>query len=94
MKGRTLTKADKERFVKLAGLGCCVCQKYYGVYSPAAIHHLEGKTKPGAHKLTIPLCGNHHQNGGYGVALHAGKKEFERRYETEYELLEYVNGLI
>jgi hypothetical protein len=38
----------------------------------------------------IPLCPMHHQHGGWGVALHAGQKEFEKRYGTEEELLEYT----
>jgi hypothetical protein len=42
----------------------------------------------------IPLCPNHHQNGGYGVALHAGQKEFEARYGTELELLKHTNLLL
>jgi hypothetical protein len=35
----------------------------------------------------IPLCHWHHQNGGYGIALHAGKKEWQKRYGTEEELI-------
>ena len=92
-KGRSLTKADKERYVKLQEFGCVVCMKYLDVWSPAAIHHIDGKVKPGAHQKTIPLCGAHHQ-GPYGTGLHAGKAEFERKFDTEMNLLKYVNGLI
>jgi hypothetical protein len=38
----------------------------------------------------LPLCHIHHQNGGYGVAFHAGKKEWQKNYGTEAELLEEV----
>jgi hypothetical protein len=31
----------------------------------------------------IPLCGVHHQTGGYGVALHAGRARWELHYGTE-----------
>jgi hypothetical protein len=34
---------------------------------------------------TIPLCPRCHQHGGYGVALHAGEKEWERRHGTQDE---------
>ena len=42
----------------------------------------------------IPLCPNHHQHGGYGIALHAGIKEFEKKYGTETKLLEKVTQLL
>lgn len=32
----------------------------------------------------------HHQTGGYGIALHAGRAEWERRYGTQFELLEEI----
>jgi hypothetical protein len=76
----------------VADLGCCVCRREFGVYSPAAIHHTDGKTKPGAHMLVLPICQNHHQHGGYGVALHAGRVEWERRYGTTAELLAWVEA--
>lgn len=34
----------------------------------------------------------HHQHGGYGVAYHAGPAEFERRFGTQAELLEWCNA--
>ena len=43
--------------------------------------------KKSHYKLGIPLCPDHHQNGGYGVALHAGKETFERNFGTEAHLL-------
>lgn len=79
---------------KVAELGCIVCKLFHSVYSPAAIHHTDGKTKSGVHFKVLPLCGAHHQTGGYGVALHAGKKEFERKYGTEQELLQKVKDLL
>lgn len=94
MKGRNPTAAEKRHITKVGQLPCIVCILQGLGETPAAIHHVEGKTKPGVHFLVLPLCSLHHQNGGYGVALHAGKKEFERRYGTEYELLEKVNELI
>ena len=79
---------------KVRELGCIVCWNEMQIYSPAAIHHTDGKTKPEAHFRVLPLCGAHHQTGGYGVALHAGKAEFERRYGTEQELMDQVQKML
>ena len=76
---------------RVAALGCCVCWREWQVMSPAAIHHTDGKTKPGAHFKVLPLCAQHHQHGGYGVALHAGRAEWERRFGTQTELLQWVD---
>lgn len=92
MKGRKPTAAESRHMAAVADLGCCVCRREFGVYSPAAIHHTDGKTKPGAHMLVLPICQNHHQHGGYGVALHAGRVEWERRYGTTAELLAWVEA--
>ncbi len=96
---RALTKADKERGVKLRDLGCIVCINEHGVHTPPAIHHLDGKTKEGCHQLTIPLCPRHHQIKDNNkpprwFAFHGQLLEFSAHYGTEYELLEKVNGLI
>ena len=37
--------------------------------------------------LVVPLCDKHHQNGGYGIAIHAGQMAFEKNFMTERELL-------
>lgn len=42
----------------------------------------------------LPLCGDHHQHGGYGVAIHAGIDGFEKNFGTEKELLEQVKALL
>jgi hypothetical protein len=96
---RALTKADKERGVKLRDLGCIVCRNDLELYTPAAIHHLDGQTKEGCHDLTIPLCGRHHQIPDNNkpprwFARHGQHVHFEEAYGTEWELLEQVNGLI
>ena len=44
--------------------------------------------------LAIPLCPMHHQHGGYGVALHAGQKTFEKKYGTESELLQKTLAIL
>jgi len=94
MRGRSPTAKEKHHLNKVGELTCIVCILQNLGDTPAAIHHINGKTKPGAHFLVIPLCSLHHQNGGYGVALHAGKKEFERKFGTESYLLEQTNKLL
>ena len=82
-------KKEKERMNAVAMLGCCICMM------PAEVHHI--KTHMGGerdHMKTIPICPYHHRTGGYGVALHAGKKRFEENYGTETDLLEITNKRI
>lgn len=85
-----LAKAEKDDlFERVVELGCIICQ------SPAEIHHCF--TSMGCKKddsEVIPLCPAHHRNGGYGRALHAGKKAFEKTYGTEKELRDKTMRLI
>ena len=94
MKGRSPTKEEREWMNSAAEFGCVVCHIDLGVFSPAAIHHLSGKTKPGAHLLSFGLCPRHHQIPGPGyVSRHGdGKARFEARYGSESELLEFVRA--
>ena len=94
LKGRKPTVSEQRHMTAVAALGCCVCRRELGVHSPAAIHHTEGRTKPGAHMIVLPLCPTHHQTGGRGVALHAGRVEWERLHGTQADLLAWVNEQI
>lgn len=80
---------------RIAALGCCVCRFRLGLHdSPAAIHHVRdgyGKSQRAPNTDIIPLCGMHHQNGGYGVAFHAGKTIWQDRFGTERELQALVH---
>ena len=90
-----MKKSEKEYLDKLSQFGCVVCKKHYGVHTPTAIHHIRTGMGIGQRNSTencLPLCPNHHQNGGYGVAFHAGKKAFEEKYGTELELLEWLRA--
>ena len=95
---QSYTKADTDRADKLRGLGCIVCINEHSVFTPPAIHHIDGQTKKGCHQLTLPLCARHHQNksnDGLWVSRHGdGRKAFEDAYGSEQELLEQVNRLI
>jgi len=91
MKGRPPT-ADEARFMTaIAALGCVACRKD-GRHEPVvSIHHIDGRTKPGAHFLVLPLCGPHHQQDDTDlrgrISVHGMKATFQARYGTQQELL-------
>lgn len=91
MKGRPPT-AEEARFMDaIAGLGCIACKKDGFENLWGSIHHIDGRTKPGAHFLVLFLCAGHHQAGtGENkslIAVHPDKARFEARYGTQRELL-------
>ncbi|QJE03641.1 recombinase [Massilia forsythiae] len=91
MKGRPPT-ADEARFMDaIAKLGCIACRKDGWENVVVSIHHIDGRTKPGAHFLVLPLCGPHHQQDDTDprgrISLHGRKATFQARYGAERELL-------
>ncbi len=77
-----MNRAIKHHFSRIVELNCIICQ------SPAEVHHCF--TSMGCKKddlKTIPLCPTHHRTGGYGIALHAGKRVWQDKYGSEMELL-------
>ncbi len=90
------TKDEKKRLDLICEFGCIVCFNEMQIYSPALPHHIDGRTKPGSHFKTIPLCPKHHESGGVnGIAFHStGKKIWEEKYGNQCDLLEQVNELI
>ena len=71
----------------VAELGCIICG------NPAQLHHPRfscGLSQRASDWLVIPLCPEHHQTGGYGMAIHAGQATFEQNYGTEADLLAKV----
>lgn len=97
MKGRTPT-ADEDRHLKqVVQLGCICCRLDMGVFTPAEIHHLTGKTGPGAHFNVIPLCPVHHRGGNDNslyTSRHPYKARFEQRYGSEQYLKEKTDELL
>ena len=84
-----MTKTERAWLDRIASLGCIVCRDL-GTHSQAQIHHLRtgrGMGERSPHFLAIPLCPDHHQHGGPGVAYHASPKQFERMYGSELDLL-------
>lgn len=97
MRGRSPTKQERDWLDKLADVGCIVCRIHFDCFSPAEIHHIDGKTKPDAHLNTIPLCYNHHREGvndSLYVSRHPFRKEFEKRYGKQSDLLKKVQEII
>ena len=91
MKSRNPTRAEREWMDAIVQHGCVVCKKQYGVFTEPEVHHIDGKTKTGAHLKTIPLCYRHHREGvdtDVYTSRHPYKKRFEERYGTEQEQLE------
>ena len=82
------TKAERLHMDKVAQLGCYVCK------GPATLHHIRnngkgnvGMGRRSSHFEVIPLCYEHHQGN---TGIHLDKKNFEKKYGTEKEILEDV----
>ena len=85
------TAAQKRHFGVVAELGCVVCWREHGEWTPASIHHARSGCglSQRDHDRVIPLCLDHHQ----GIkGIHQGQKSWEAEYGTEEELLEAVNN--
>jgi hypothetical protein len=84
------TTIIKKYLNDVSELGCVVCRNCGYGPTPAMIHHIrtgQGMSQRAHDTLVIPLCSQHHQNGGPGVAIHAGQKQFESLYGSELDLL-------
>jgi hypothetical protein len=98
MKGRPPT-AEEARFMdKMGQLPCIACLKDGWTNHVISLHHIDGRTKPGAHFVVLPLCAEHHQQDDSDVrqriSVHGHKKPFVARYGTELELLAECISLI
>lgn len=97
-KQRAVTAEEKALWSRLAALGCVACMKDGNFNPHVSIHHVDGRTKPGCHKLVLPLCAGHHQQGTGEdktmIAVHPYKTRFEARYGSQLELVEQCATLI
>lgn len=95
MKGRNPTKEQVRFHSALVNtVGCIACRRIGFLTHLCSIHHMDGRTKPDAHWLVLPLCGEHHQIGQYGPARHKNKTEFESTFGTELALLANCKRLL
>jgi hypothetical protein len=83
------TAKEKKHLSKVASMGCIVCVNLELGETDAEIHHIGNGTmgKRADNYQTIPLCHIHHRTGGYGVAVHQGRVQWESNFGTEQELL-------
>lgn len=85
-----MSAKGSRHMARVAAIGCIVCRQMGFGHTPAVVHHLKeecGAAQRQSDFLTIPLCPVHHDQGGPGVAYHAGFRQFERMYGTELDLL-------
>ena len=70
----------------VAKLPCCV--KDCG-YWPVEVHHRTGAgmALKAEDYETMPLCHRHHRTGGFGVAIHAGQKTWEKTYGRQDDFI-------
>lgn len=93
-----VTSDEKALWSKLAEIGCIACMKD-GIYNPhVSIHHVDGRTKPGCHKLVLPLCAPHHQHDDTDpagrVGVHPWSSRFEKKYGAQRDLVAQCMKLI
>lgn len=91
-----MKKSDKEYLSKVADIGCIICYRNGYPNTPCEIHHIRdiglGLGVRNVHTNTLPLCPLHHRgdDGIHGM----GRKAWERKYGTQWELLEIVQGIL
>ena len=78
-------------------LGCIAC-RVMGVFgTPCEVHHILKNGKRIGHLHTIGLCPSHHRselNTWHIVSRHPWRKQFERAYGKENDLLELTRRLV
>lgn len=93
-----MTNEERTHYDRLSRLGCIACLTLGYGFSLPEIHHIRhqaGTAKKSPFNKAIPLCPNHHRLGGYGVAIHAGRRGFEAAVGmTELEMLEKTLKLL
>lgn len=96
LKGRAPTAAE-QRFMDQAGAQPCMACEIDGWRNHVvSLHHIDGRTKPGAHFQLLPLCPPHHQQDDSDPlqrpSVHGRKATFTARYGTERELLAILHA--
>lgn len=91
MKGRAPTAMEAWFMDRMGTLPCICCLKDGWENREISLHHIDGRTKPGAHFLVIPLCSQHHQQDDSDprgrVSVHGRKATFQARYGMQMDLL-------
>jgi len=91
MKGRRVTAEQLRFWDLLAREVGCIASRLDGIQDDqVSIHHIDGRTKPNAHWLVLPLSAGNHQDGTGGpgrIAVHPHKARFEEKYGRQIDLL-------
>lgn len=87
------TKSEKEKYRKIAELGCSLCRHQGSEGTPAELHHIRRSGRR-SDAPVIPLCPYHHR--GSNTSIHGmGRRRFEAEYDvTEESLLAQTLELI
>lgn len=86
----------KKWFDTLQDIGCIVCLNEGYSNVPSDIHHIHRNSRRVDDFHTIPLCFNHHREGSKNdrwVSRHPWKKEFEKRYGSEWDLFKQIKDI-
>jgi hypothetical protein len=88
------SKLEKQKYRKIAELGCSLCRHQGNEGTPAELHHIRRGNIPRAQAPVIPLCTYHHR--GSNTSIHGmGRRQFEIVYQiTQEELLEQTKRLL
>lgn len=93
------TKNEKKFWDLIAQLGCLPCLQDGYKNNYVSIHHIDGRTKPNAHKKVLALCAGHHQKGSDTnrpdmIAVHPDKARFEAMYGKQADLLKQTLEMV
>lgn len=94
MKGRNPTAEEKRHMTWVKQTYGCWCCSKMGIENreeDILIHHVEGKTKLGAHFKVIPLCDPHHSRYNK-EGLHYNLTEWESKWGKQEDILEEMGA--
>lgn len=85
--------AEQRHMDRVASVGCVICRRLYGCYTPCELHHVAEGSGLRSNYGVAGLCGPHHTGPAGFHTL--GTKRFCSLYrvpgESEYGLLVMVN---
>jgi hypothetical protein len=90
------TAAEERHMERVASVGCVICRRLWGRYSPAELHHVAEGSGLRSNFSVVGLCSEHHDEHRAGTGFHGmGTKKFCSFFrvpgESEYGLLVMVN---
>lgn len=90
-----MTNEEKAYQNAVAELGCIACMLDGRLNNYVSIHHVDGRTKPGAHMKILALCFPHHQGGTkFEPSVHPWKRAFEKKYGSQETLMQMTGEAV